>query len=154
MDITQIIITVLGLTSLSGLSVFVFYKQNKAGAVSQVTDKLLGNIVQQNDVFKGLLESKDKTIEQLYSIVEAKNDMLQTKMNDIDKIKKESIERGYQLSRITRQVEGVQKQLDIDKAILKELQQRAYYAESNICLVPNCEMRKPKLGEYKHKLKE
>lgn len=154
MDITQIIITVLGLTSLSGLSVFVFYKQNKAGAVSQVTDKLLGNIVQQNDVFKGLLESKDKTIEQLYSIVENKNDMLQTKMNDIDKIKKESIERGYQLSRITRQVEGVQKQQDIDKTILKELQQRVFYAESNICLVPNCEMRKPKLGEYKHKLKE
>ncbi len=154
MDITQIIITVLGLTSLSGLSVFVFYKQNKAGAVSQVTDKLLGNIVQQNDVFKGLLESKDKTIEQLYSIVEDKNVMLQRRMNDIDKIKKESIERGYQLSRITRQVEGVQKQLDIDKTILKELQQRVFYAESNICLVPNCEMRKPKLGEYKHKLKE
>ena len=154
MDITQIIITVLGLTSLSGLSVFVFYKQNKAGAVSQVTDKLLGNIVQQNDVFKGLLESKDKTIEQRYSIVEGKNDMLQRQMNDIDKIKKESIERGYKLSRITRQVEGVQKQLDIDKAILKELEQRVCYAESNICLVPNCEMRKPKLGEYKHKLKE
>lgn len=154
MDITQIIITVLGLTSLSGLSVFVFYKQNKAGAVSQVTDKLLGNIVQQNDVFKGLLESKDKTIEQLYSIVENKNDMLQTQINEIDKIKKESIERGYQLSRITRQVEGVQKQQDIDKTILKELQQRVFYAESNICLVPNCEMRKPKLGEYKHKLKE
>ena len=154
MDITQIIITVLGLTSLSGLSVFVFYKQNKAGAVSQVTDKLLGNIVQQNDVFKGLLESKDKTIEQLYSIVEDKNVMLQRQMNDIDKIKKESIERGYQLSRITRQVEGVQKQQDIDKTILKELQQRVCYAESNICLVPNCEMRMPKLGEYKHKLKE
>ena len=144
----NIVVTILGLTSVGSLSVFIFYRQNKANATSNVTDKLLGNIVKQNDVFKGLLDSKDKTISQLYSIITQKDTMIQDSINHITQLKKESVERNYQISKITRQIKGVQEQMNIDKNKMICLDKRVQFAEKNICFVENCNLRKPSIGTY------
>ena len=124
----MIISAVLGLVGGGALTGFMLRKQTEgsatAGVVKESMDALkssLETLTSQQEVFAEVVRSKDTEIASLK-----------------DQIK----ELNLRVAENERKVAGMQKSID------SEIRDRKI-AESNICFVSDCELRRPKLGTYK-----
>ena len=143
--------TVIGALGGGGISAILLFKQNKSSATADAIDKLLANIAKQTDAFDKVLKSKDIMIEQLNDVINQKSLLAEGYEKEIYKLKRESSEFSLNIATMTRQIKGLQEQMNRASHKLKEYEERTKYAESNICLVPNCDLRRPKIGTYKPK---
>ena len=146
--------TLIGALSGGGISAILLFKQNKSSATADAIDKLLANIATQTDSFDKVLKSKDVMIEQLNGVINQKSLLAEGCEKEIYKLKRESSEFSLNIATMTRQVKGLQEQMNKNSHKLKEYEERTKYAESNICEVLGCDLRKPRLGTFKPKLDE
>ena len=145
--------TVIGALGGGGISAILLFKQNKSSATADAIDKLLANIAKQTDAFDKVLKSKDIMIEQLNDVINQKSLLAEGYEKEIYKLKKESSEFSFNIATMTRQIKGLQEQMNKASHKLKEYEERTKYAESNICLVPDCDLRRPNIGTFKPKEK-
>lgn len=144
MDWELIVSGIIGAVSGGGMSWLFFLRENKAKSeadalsVSQdAITKLLQNVDQQQATFNGIIEGKDKLIEQQRGLLNDYRAML-----DEANQKMRALE--YKVAENDRKIAGMQKIID------NEVKERKI-AEANICFVDDCDLRKPKLGTYKKK---
>ena len=142
MDWELIVSGIIGAVSGGGMSWLFFLRENKAKSeadalsVSQdAITKLLQNVDQQQATFNGIIEGKDKLIEQQRGLLNDYRAML-----DEANQKMRALE--YKVAENDRKIAGMQKTID------NEVKERKI-AEANICFVDDCDLRKPKLGTYK-----
>lgn len=105
------------------------------GTAADAMTKLLNNAAQQQETFNKIIEGKDKIIEQQLILIENYKSAL-----DEANQKLKGLE--FKVGENDRKITGMQKTID------NEIKERRI-AESNICFVADCELRKPKLGTYK-----
>ena len=140
----EIIISALaGLLTGGGVSWLFKIKEDKAGSKADVVDsstdamnKMMELIGSQQDRFNKIIEGKDKLIEQQQGLIDGYKTAL-----DEANLKLKNLE--FKVSENDRKITGMQKTID------NEIKERKI-AESNICFVTECELRKPKLGTYKN----
>lgn len=142
MDWELIVSGIIGAVAGGGMSWLFFLRENKAKSeadalsVSQdAITKLLQNVDQQQATFNGIIEGKDKLIEQQRGLLNDYRAML-----DEANQKMRALE--YKVAENDRKIAGMQKTID------NEVKERKI-AEANICFVDDCDLRKPKLGTYK-----
>ena len=123
----MIISAVLGLVGGGTLTGFMLRKQTEgsatAGVVKESMEALksaLETLTSQQDVFAITLKSKD---------------------DEIVMLKEQIKELSLRVAENERKVAGMQRAIDNEIRLRKE-------AESNICFVTDCELRKPRLGTY------
>jgi hypothetical protein len=139
----EVIISALaGLLTGGGVSWLFKIKEDKAGSKADVVDsstdamnKMMELIGSQQDRFNKIIEGKDKLIEQQQGLI----DGYKTALDEASQ-KLKSLE--FKVGENDRKISGMQKTID------NEIKERKI-AESNICFVTECELRKPKLGTYK-----
>jgi hypothetical protein len=137
-----IISALVGLLTGGGVSWLFKIKEDKAGSKADVVDsstdamnKMMELIGSQQDRFNKIIEGKDKLIEQQQGLI----DGYKTALDEASQ-KLKSLE--FKVGENDRKISGMQKTID------NEIKERKI-AESNICFVTECELRKPKLGTYK-----
>ena len=139
----EVIISALaGLLTGGGVSWLFKIKEDKAGSKADVVDsstdamnKMMELIGSQQDRFNKIIEGKDKLIEQQQGLI----DGYKTALDEANQ-KLKSLE--FKVSENDRKISGMQKTID------NEIKERKI-AESSICFVTDCQLRKPKLGTYK-----
>lgn len=139
----EVIISALaGLLTGGGVSWLFKIKEDKAGSKADVVDsstdamnKMMELIGSQQDRFNKIIEGKDKLIEQQQGLIDGYKTAL-----DEANLKLKTLE--FKVGENDRKISGMQKTID------NEIKERRI-AESNICFVTECELRKPKLGTYK-----
>jgi hypothetical protein len=139
----EVIISALaGLLTGGGVSWLFKIKEDKAGSKADVVDsstdamnKMMELIGSQQDRFNKIIEGKDKLIEQQQGLI----DGYKTALDEASQ-KLKSLE--FKVGENDRKISGMQRTID------NEIKERRI-AESNICFVTECELRKPKLGTYK-----
>jgi len=140
----EIIISALaGLLTGGGVSWLFKIKEDKAGSKADVVDsstdamnKMMELIGSQQDRFNKIIDGKDKLIEQQQGLI----DGYKTALDEANQ-KLKTLE--FKVGENDRKISGMQKTID------NEIKERKI-AESNICFVTECELRKPKLGTYKN----
>lgn len=140
----EIIISALaGLLTGGGVSWLFKIKEDKAGSKADVVDsstdamnKMMELIGSQQDRFNKIIDGKDKLIEQQQGLI----DGYKTALDEANQ-KLKTLE--FKVGENDRKISGMQKTID------NEIKERRI-AESNICFVTECELRKPKLGTYKN----
>lgn len=139
----EVIISALaGLLTGGGVSWLFKIKEDKAGSKADVVDsstdamnKMMELIGSQQDRFNKIIEGKDKLIEQQQGLIDGYKTAL-----DEANLKLKTLE--FKVGENDRKISGMQKTID------NEIKERKI-AESNICFVSECQMRKPRLGTYK-----
>lgn len=139
----EIIISALaGLLTGGGVSWLFKIKEDKAGSKADVVDsstdamnKMMELIGSQQDRFNKIIEGKDKLIEQQQVLI----DGYKTALDEANQ-KLKTLE--FKVGENDRKISGMQKTID------NEIKERKI-AESNICFVTECQLRKPRLGTYK-----
>lgn len=139
----EVIISALaGLLTGGGVSWLFKIKEDKAGSKADVVDsstdamnKMMELIGSQQDRFNKIIEGKDKMIEQQQGLI----DGYKTALDEANQ-KLKTLE--FKVGENDRKISGMQKTID------NEIKERKI-AESNICLVSECQLRKPRLGTYK-----
>ena len=131
-----------GLLTGGGVSWLFKIKEDKAGSKADVVDsstdamnKMMELIGSQQDRFNKIIEGKDKLIEQQQVLIDGYKAAL-----DEANQKLKTLE--FKVGENDRKISGMQKTID------NEIKERKI-AESNICFVSECQMRKPRLGTYK-----
>ena len=136
-DWTTIIITGISLFSVGGAGVFIFYRANKGGAIADAVQKSA-------DAMEKMLTNAEKQQEYFNKIIDGKNSEITFLGDQVDENKKQLSEQGYRLAEFDRKVRGCEKMIAEMKRTLSEV-------EGIACLDLKCQLRKPKLGTYKHK---
>ena len=157
MDWTSIVIAVLTGGSISGIVAAVVYrrenkrlkeseaktaemgaKESEADALIKyggAMEKLLENINRQQESFEKSMAEKDIIIEQQKHLIEQYK-------SELDEANKKIKEFEITIRQNSRKIEGMQKMLNT------EIKDRVQ-AEDSICLVEDCNKRKPAKGTYK-----
>ena len=137
-----IITAVIGAITGGGVSWLFRIKEDKAGSQADVVDsstdamtKMMTLIGTQQERLNAIIKDKDKLIEQQQGLI---NDYKAALEDANQKLK--TLE--FKVSENERKVGGMQKTID------NEIRERKL-AESNICFVTECQLRKPRLGTYK-----
>ena len=137
-----IISALAGLLTGGGVSWLFKIKEDKAGSKADVVDsstdamnKMMELIGSQQDRFNKIIEGKDKLIEQQQVLIDGYKAAL-----DEANQKLKTLE--FKVGENDRKISGMQKTID------NEIKERKI-AESNICFVTECQLRKPRLGTYK-----
>ena len=139
----ELIISALaGLLTGGGVSWLFKLKEDKAGSQADAIDKaadamkkLLENAEQQQTTFNAIIDGKDKLIEQQQGLIDGYKSALEEA-----NLKLKSLE--YKFGENDRKITGMQKTIE------NEIKERKF-AEDNICLSIDCQLRKPKLGTYR-----
>ena len=139
----EIIISALaGLLTGGGISWLFKIKEDKAGSKADVVDsstdamnKMMELIGSQQDRFNKIIDGKDKLIEQQQGLIDRYKSALEEANQKLKSLE-------FKVGENDRKITGMQKTID------NEIKERKM-AESNICFVSECELRKPKLGTYK-----
>ena len=139
----EIIISALaGLLTGGGVSWLFKIKEDKAGSKADVVDsstdamnKMMELIGSQQDRFNKIIDGKDKLIEQQQGLI----DGYKTALDEANQ-KLKTLE--FKVGENDRKISGMQKTID------NEIKERKI-AESNICFVTDCKLRRPPLGTYK-----
>ena len=138
-----IISAVVGMLTGGGVSWLFKIKEDKAGSKADVVDsstdamnKMMELIGSQQDRFNKIIDGKDKLIEQQQGLIDGYKTALEEANQKLKNLE-------FKVSENDRKISGMQKTID------NEIKERKM-AESNICLVPECQLRKPKLGTYKN----
>ena len=139
----EIIISALaGLLTGGGVSWLFKIKEDKAGSKADVVDsstdamnKMMELIGSQQDRFNKIIEGKDKLIEQQQGLIDGYKTALEEANQKLKTLE-------FKVGENDRKISGMQKTID------NEIKERKI-AESNICFVSECQMRKPRLGTYK-----
>ncbi len=137
-----IITAVIGAITGGGVSWLFRIKEDKAGSQADVVDsstdamtKMMTLIGTQQERLNAIIKDKDKLIEQQQGLIndyKAALDEANQKLKNLE----------FKVSENDRKISGMQKTID------NEIRERKL-AESNICFVTECELRKPRLGTYK-----
>ncbi len=142
MNWEYLITGVIGILTGGGITWLFRIKEDKAGSKADVVDsstdamnKMMTLIGTQQEKLNAIIEDKDKLIEQQQGLI---NDY-KTALEDANQ-KLRTLE--FKVSENDRKIGGMQKTID------NEIRERKL-AESNICFVTECELRKPRLGTYK-----
>ena len=126
----EIIITgIFGLISGGTVTGLLLRKQTEGSATAGVVRESM-------DALKSSLETLTSQQEVFAEVVKSKD-------NEIVALKEQIKELNLRVAENERKVAGMQRAID------NEIKERRN-AESNICLVPECQLRKPKLGTYKN----
>jgi len=139
----EVIISALaGLLTGGGVSWLFKIKEDKAGSKADVVDsstdamnKMMELIGSQQDRFNKIIEGKDKLIEQQQGLIDGYKTALEEANQKLKTLE-------FKVGENDRKISGMQKTID------NEIKERKI-AESNICFVSECQMRKPRLGTYK-----
>lgn len=139
----EVIISALaGLLTGGGVSWLFKIKEDKAGSKADVVDsstdamnKMMELIGSQQDRFNKIIEGKDKMIEQQQGLI----DGYKTALDEANQ-KLKTLE--FKVGENDRKISGMQKTID------NEIKERKI-AESSICFVSECQLRKPRMGTYK-----
>jgi hypothetical protein len=139
----EVIISALaGLLTGGGVSWLFKIKEDKAGSKADVVDsstdamnKMMELIGSQQDRFNKIIEGKDKLIEQQQGLIDGYKTALEEANQKLKTLE-------FKVGENDRKISGMQKTID------NEIKERKI-AESNICFVTECELRKPRLGTYK-----
>ena len=142
MNWEYLITGVIGILTGGGITWLFRIKEDKAGSKADVVDsstdamnKMMTLIGTQQERLNAIIKDKDKLIEQQQGLI---NDYKAALEDANQKLK--TLE--FKVSENERKVGGMQKTID------NEIRERKL-AESNICFVTECELRKPRLGTYK-----
>ncbi len=139
----EVIISALaGLLTGGGVSWLFKIKEDKAGSKADVVDsstdamnKMMELIGSQQDRFNKIIEGKDKLIEQQQGLIDGYKTALEEANQKLKTLE-------FKVGENDRKISGMQKTID------NEIKERKI-AESNICFVTECQLRKPRLGTYK-----
>ena len=139
----EVIISALaGLLTGGGVSWLFKLKEDKASSQADVVDssteamnKMMELIGSQQDRFNKIIEGKDKLIEQQQGLIDGYKTALEEANQKLKTLE-------FKVGENDRKISGMQKTID------NEIKERKI-AESNICFVSECQMRKPRLGTYK-----
>jgi len=139
----EVIISALaGLLTGGGVSWLFKIKEDKAGSKADVVDsstdamnKMMELIGSQQDRFNKIIEGKDKLIEQQQGLIDGYKSALEEANQKLKSLE-------FKVGENDRKISGMQKTID------NEIKERKI-AESNICFVSECQLRKPRLGTYK-----
>lgn len=127
-DWGMIISAVLGLVGGGALTGFMLRKQTEGSATAGVVRESM-------DALKSSLETLTSQQEVFAEVVRSKD-------NEIASLKEQIKELNLRVAENERKVAGMQRTIDNEIRLRKT-------AESNICFVEDCELRRPKLGTYK-----
>lgn len=139
----EVIISALaGLLTGGGVSWLFKLKEDKASSQADVVDssteamnKMMELIGSQQDRLNKIIEGKDKLIEQQQGLIDGYKSALEEANQKLKSLE-------FKVGENDRKISGMQKTID------NEIKERKI-AESNICFVSECQMRKPRLGTYK-----
>ena len=138
-----IISAIVGMLTGGGVSWLFKLKEDKASSQADVVDssteamnKMMELIGSQQDRFNKIIEGKDKLIEQQQGLIDGYKSALEEANQKLKSLE-------FKVSENERKVAGMQRAIDNEIRLRKE-------AESNICFVTDCQMRKQKLGTYKN----
>lgn len=130
---------VLGGSTLTG---FALRKQTKGAATADAIDKynktfsaILDNIIKHQETFSAQIADRDKSISDRDSIIEQNKEIMYGLRSQISELK-------YKVAENERKMKGMQNIID------GEFKKRSF-AENNICLRENCDIRIPEKGAYK-----
>lgn len=148
MDWNVLISGVIGLLAGGGVGWIFVLRESKAGSKADVVDKsteamnkMMGFIGTQQDEFNKIIASKDDIIRQQSEVItEFKNALDKAKYNIDEHIKKIK-EYEYKATERDRKIDGMQ------KVLTKEVGKKKF-AESRICLVEGCDLRKPDIDTF------
>ena len=142
MDWGLVLSGLVGLVTGGGVSWLFKIREEKAGSKADVVDnstdamnKMMELIGSQQDRFNKIIADKDMIIEQQQGVIENYKAALEDanqKMKGLE----------YKVVENERKLSGMQRTID------NEIKERRT-AESNICFVPDCDLRQPRLGTYK-----
>jgi predicted nucleic acid-binding Zn-ribbon protein len=128
---TEWIATAIGVIgSIGGIGTILYWRQNKGSATAGVVKESM-------DALKSALETLTSQ-QEVFSIT------IKSKDDEIVMLKEQLKELSLRVAENERKVAGMQRAIDNEIRLRKE-------AESNICFVTDCQMRKQKLGTYKPK---
>ena len=138
-----IISAIVGMLTGGGVSWLFKIKEDKASSQADVVDssteamnKMMELIGSQQDRFNKIIDGKDKLIEQQQGLIDGYKSALEDANQKLKNLE-------FKVSENDRKITGMQKTIE------NEIKERKI-AESNICFVTECELRKPKLGTYKN----
>lgn len=138
MDWSGIISTLVGLIAgIGGVGTIIYYRQNKVGATADAIQKLLVVVDSQQETFNKAIEFKD-------TIIDLKNKQAAEHENELAAQKREIADCRFNIANQARQIKGLTNKI-------AEFERRTAFAERNICLVEDCELREPLLGTFKYK---
>lgn len=133
---------VIGILTGGGISWLFKIKEDKAGSQADVIDKaadamkkLLDNAEQQQTTFNTIISGKDKLIEQQQVLIDEYKSALEEANQKLKSLE-------FKVGENDRKISGMQKIID------NEIKERKI-AETNICFVTDCKLRRPPLGTYK-----
>lgn len=126
-DWGMIISAVLGLVGGGALTGFMLRKQTEGSATAGVVRESM-------DALKSSLETLTSQQEVFAEVVRSKD-------NEIVSLKEQIKELNLRVAENERKVAGMQRTIENEIRLRKT-------AESNICFVEDCELRRPKLGTY------
>lgn len=142
MGLEVIISALAGLLTGGGVSWLFKLKEDKASSQADVVDssteamnKMMELIGSQQDRFNKIIEGKDKLIEQQQGLIDGYKTALEEANQKLKTLE-------FKVGENDRKISGMQKTID------NEIKERKI-AESNICFVTECQLRKPRLGTYK-----
>lgn len=141
-DIGNIISGIIGAIGGGGISWIFFIRENKAGSEADAVDKSAVALKKVLDLFEQQQEVNNRIIKDKDDIIAQQSSLIEEYKRSLDEYKQQQKEFQYKLSEAERKITGMQKMIDI------EIKERKF-AEENICLVEDCELRKPKRGTYK-----
>ena len=136
---------VIGVVAGGGASWVFMLKESKAGSQADAIAKaasamkqLLDNAEQQQTTFNKIIEGKDNLIEQQQGLIDGYKVALEESNQKLKTLE-------YRIADNDRKITGMQRTID------NEIKERKV-AESNICFVNDCKLRKPNLGTYKKEI--
>ena len=128
---TEWIATAIGVIgSIGGIGTILYWRQNKGSATAGVVKESM-------DALKSALETLTSQQEVFTITIKSKDDEIAT-------LKEQIKELSLRVAENERKVAGMQRAIDNEIRLRKE-------AESNICFVTDCKMRKQELGTYNTK---
>lgn len=136
MDWGLIFSALIGFVTGSGGSWLFRIRADKMSSKTDAMTKMMVLITDQQDRFNKIISDKDDMIQQQRGLINE----YKTALDDANqKIKHFE----YKVTENERKIQGMQ------KAISAEIKERKY-AEENICLVEDCELRRPAKGTFKN----
>lgn len=125
---TEWIATAIGVIgSIGGIGTILYWRQNKGSATAGVVKESM-------DALKSALETLTSQQEVFSITIKSKDDEIVT-------LKEQLKELSLRVAENERKVAGMQRTIDNEIRLRKT-------AESNICFVTDCKLRKPRLGTY------
>ena len=128
-DWGMIISAVLGLVGGGTLTGFMLRKQTEGSATAGVVKESM-------DALKSALETLTSQQEVFAITIKSKDDEIVTLKDQVKEL-------NLRVAENERKVAGMQRTIDNEIRLRKD-------AEGSICLVADCELRKPRLGTYKN----